>query len=426
MDMLDYESSNERIMRLDNKRVGIIYPIIYRKTKTSCVDVVDSLLGFLINHNTSEKQSKCYEALLYNLVYAYLFRGCEGVLFSKNKKSYHQFHIINGRKCKSKIYYQGAIDFLDLMKKLGYLTSLPGGSLGSHGYKPGYVLFTDKFKYEVNDSTDLGIVPTKDLVRLKTGKLGEYSVFKETSEIRAMIELTQDYNKMMEAWSVSLNGVPINSDIYRLFLGSMNYYARWHGDFQIIPSEKREDLTFNLQSTKEIDFQASHITIMYAIKGIDISDLDPYNPENIKEMLDDCKLDLQDFNLTRKDLKWFILMMINCDSIHSAILALVNEKSLNCKFGRKHKFYKTVIESLLEFHQEIKDLFFVPKFSLTLMKYESEVMEGILQVCVKKNLPILPIHDSVVCMEEHVELVNQIMLDSFYSKWHVQCTTKIK
>lgn len=420
------ESSYERILRLDNKRVGKVYPVIFRHKKVGHKDLVENLLGYLVNHNVKQKEVDCYRSLLYNLIYSYGYKGYEGVLFSQNKNNYKKFHVINGVKHKSKIYYQGAVNFLEKMKSLGYLTSAPGGSIGLYGYKPGYVLFTDKFKREVGEYDLVEIVPEKNLVRMRNRKTGEYMIFKETDEVIEMIKLTREYNRMMEQWNVELNGVPINSDIYRLFLDSMDYYARWHGEFQTIPSEQRQDITFDLNPTREIDFQASHITIMYAMKSLQITESDPYDPQKVMENLDLDEVDLNGCSLTRKDLKTFVMMMINCKSHTSAIKALANEESLSYKYGKGHTFYSNILLALEMIHHEISDLFYVPGFSMTLMKQESEVMAEILRKCVENDLPVLPIHDSVVCMEEHVKEVNQIMLDSFFERWNVHCTTKIK
>ncbi|HBT0444770.1 TPA: hypothetical protein MA058_003426 [Klebsiella pneumoniae] len=426
MSKIEYETSYERILRLDNKRIGQMYPIIFRGRKDGCHDIVENILGLITDHTTKQKEIECYRTLLYNLVYSYCYKGYEGIVFSSNKNNFKSYYVLNGTKHKTKIYYDGSRRFLDKMKNLGYLTSAPGGSLGVHGYKPGYILFTDKFKREVGEYDLVEILPEKNLVRMRNRKTGEYMIFKETDEVIEMIKLTREYNQMMEQWNVELNGVPINSDIYRLFLDSMDYYARWHGEFQIIPSEQRQDITFDLNPTQEIDFQASHITIMYAMKGLQITDSDPYDPQKVMANIDLDEVDFNGCSLTRKDLKTFVMMMINCKSHTSAIKALANEESLSYKYGKGHTFYSSILLALEMIHHEISDLFYVPGFSMTLMKQESEVMAEILRKCVENELPVLPIHDSVVCMEEHVREVNQIMLDSFFEKWHVHCKTKIK
>lgn len=420
----DINASKGYYFILDNYGLSVseMFPIIYRVRKVGLEDCVDNLLGLMINHETTNKQKDCYSSLLFNLVRS-CAKGYDAIFHSGNKNKYFQLHTISGFRHRSNIYYSGAKKFVEWMVKQGYVQHIKG----KKDLHTGFLVFTDKFKKEVTENTMPIIKPRWDVVKLKSHFSNDTISFANTPEIKELKEFIEKYNDFMDRWEVHLNGKPLPSDIYRLFIDSFSRYGRFHGDYQTIPQADRRDITFDHHPTVELDIESCHLTILYSSVGIDASRIgvDLYCPDEIDFCVRPVEEEYSNCSLTRKDVKEFMMRMINCETRLQAVQALTSLEQLNCKFGKKHDYYNRVIDALIEEHEPIKHLFF-RGLSMELMYDESEMMLEVLKGCVSEQLPVLPIHDSIICLEDNKQQVSNLMRDVFFLRWGVHCKIREK
>ena len=180
---------------------------------------------------------------------------------------------------------------------------------------------------------------------------------------------------------------------------------------QGITSTERSTITIDGEPTVELDFSAYHIYMLYAMKGHQI-EVDPYTIEG-KENL-------------RKLVKKLLLVGLNAPS-ERATLGRIGEDIFNLLAKPKIKQkeldllsniitsrpdWEKLIRELKQKHKTIAGHFFNDA-GISLMNMDSRIMRDILMGLIGKDIPCLPVHDSVIVPEKHKVELRRVMEECY-------------
>jgi hypothetical protein len=198
------------------------------------------------------------------------------------------------------------------------------------------------------------------------------------------------------------------NNVYRVFnngdvtftQGGRYYGAWWVG----CPGILRRYITINGNPTVELDYSGIHIQLLYALKGVNFAALkqDAYE-------LDDG---IPDRYLN----KLILLTAINATGepkTASSVFNELREDGLLSKYGiTDHKPIKCKLDLLKLKHHIIQDYIASGK-GIALQYYDSLVIEQLIDHFASRNIPILTIHDSIVCETQYARQVKEKMLELY-------------
>ena len=201
--------------------------------------------------------------------------------------------------------------------------------------------------------------------------------------------------------------------IYRVFNDlSIDSGGRFYGPFwQQMPKKDRDRLHIDEELTVEIDYSGMHINLLYALLGSKLryTGKDPYAIS-----LNQYKITKDD---TRRLAKRLLLIALNADGERKAINAfrnwLINEQDIRQGLpDLKDATIRPIIEALKDKHKHIKDMFF-SGVAKGLMILDSMILDEIIEECLKHNVTILPVHDSIIIQRKHGQFAEQLMKDAY-------------
>ena len=199
--------------------------------------------------------------------------------------------------------------------------------------------------------------------------------------------------------------------------------GRLYGGFwQAIPKEHRKYIRINHMNTKEVDFSAMHINLIYWLKGLPVPEGDPYTLEGFPKE-------------TRDVVKACLLTIINAENWKKA-MGSIKERIRGYKLrtvtvnGEKEKvkkpFHKKdliilppgvkkieeIIAAFEKKHEAIRDWFFTGR-GVKLQYRDSQIAVEILIMLAKQGVPCLPLHDSFIVSEPQAQGLQGIMMEAF-------------
>ena len=170
-----------------------------------------------------------------------------------------------------------------------------------------------------------------------------------------------------------------------------------------MPSVCRKNIRINGEPTVELDYSGLHIRMLYNLIGIDYQDeCYLYNKGDEANKTD------------RERIKMASLIIINSNSRQQAIKAIHDQcrrKGIQHPAGDYGK-YSNLVDSFKNYHSPIKEYLLSGK-GLELQYLDSKIMENILGRMVKENIPSLPVHDSVICPQQHEDFLKQVMTEEY-------------
>ncbi|WP_028316588.1 hypothetical protein [Desulfatibacillum aliphaticivorans] len=200
--------------------------------------------------------------------------------------------------------------------------------------------------------------------------------------------------------------------MFRSFNVDFQHGGRFYGAVhENLKKDIRKTIQIDSQDTVELDYSGLHLRMLYHLKGMDYKQ-DPYDIPDIDRTL----------------VKKAAMMLINAKGEGSAKKAVLqylltkeddegNEYRVKDPEGVNSKLADKVIACLKQKHPLIANDFFTG-IGLELQFRDSEIMKGILEESMQKNMPCLPIHDSVICKQSHQEEVRRIMIEQYRSRIH--------
>lgn len=200
-----------------------------------------------------------------------------------------------------------------------------------------------------------------------------------------------------------------DKSVYRVFNnGSLQQGGRFYGAWWIgAPGIVRKYITINGKPTKELDYSGIHIHLLYALKGINYADMneDPYT-------LDDGLPD-RDLN------KLILLTAFNAEGPEDTASAVFDELRMDGLLNRygfnSHDPIHAKLGLLKMKHTPIAGEI-ANDYGAKLQYYDSCIIEQLIDHFTKRNMPILTIHDSIICQSEYSEFIKDKM-------WELYCKT---
>jgi hypothetical protein len=293
---------------------------------------------------------------------------------------------------------------------------------------------------------------TKDhqplLLRDKAGKEKSIARLKNYTpkEYGRLIKAVELHNQWWFDNSVTLNRKPVIPFLHRVFNQNINLGGRFYGSHQQISNSDRSRILFNGKATVEVDYSAMHLAILYAWAGVEMIG-DPYA--------------INGFN--RATTKSIMLRLVNSENI-SALQATITasskpsrkkqysdykknrqlfearlDKSLNAIQPTKPKWFdwhieniptgfnaKEFLESLKLRHSAITHLLGGNNIGLRLQAADSALMSAILVDLYdrKQPIPVLPVHDSLICRKTNSERIKLTMKHHFKSMFNASIKVK--
>ena len=245
-----------------------------------------------------------------------------------------------------------------------------------------------------------------------SGKKLEYEDHAETDRMRKVVE---DYNLLLQAADISLHPdaeddpeyKPVDLDrkrAQRIFNnGEWEYGGRFYGCWwQQTKKDLRKYITLDGQSTTEIDYSSHHIVILYSYNGIDY--YADYNGYSDPYTLDgyDGRDDVREF------FKVVLLACLNSKNALGAESAIRMKVRLDEIELPEDVDIATAISEFEQKHQAISEYLY-SGVGMRLQFADAEIAESIIIELVSQGIPVLSVHDSFICKDEHVDLVNKTM-----------------
>ena len=198
--------------------------------------------------------------------------------------------------------------------------------------------------------------------------------------------------------------------------GKFNKGGRFYGGFwQQIPSRDREHVRINGQRTVEIDYNALHVVLLYARRGLDYWDCsggtDPYA----------VQVDGLTTDAARQLGKLLFLIAINANNEESAYKALrktvQDNHSLEFPLALTDSVLSNVLVQLRQRHTLIADSL-CSGVGIDLQFLDSQITEALIEYFTDSNIPILTIHDSYIVPHDYAIDLRDAMTRVFLC--HVQ------
>lgn len=179
--------------------------------------------------------------------------------------------------------------------------------------------------------------------------------------------------------------------------------GRFYGsEAQTLPKELRQYLLINGEATEELDFSAMHLRMLYHLGRREAPDGDLYA-----------------FGSSRELNKLASLIVINCepeqDEVKAIAAAFREDSELRIRFGDgilKHDFVRQLIADFKTAHPAIAENFF-SGCGLTLQYRDSMIMEDLLKHFIGKEVPIIPVHDSLIVPVSHADEAKEVMKETY-------------
>jgi len=214
--------------------------------------------------------------------------------------------------------------------------------------------------------------------------------FKRTDFTNTMLTKLKKINEQLKNHNLVLpNEYQINRKAYnRIFNIDFDHGGRFYGpEWQWMKGEDRRSIRIDGSPLIELDYTATHPTLLYALKGKSLS-IDPYQ-------LNESTPEERGF------LKRITLVLINVgDPIKArrAVQRLINIGELEKPPSIED--LNGLINEFMAKHQPIQDLF-NPKVGMYLQRLESDLCEALLIEFADKGIPVLSVHDSFLVPREY-------------------------
>tara|TARA_B110000261_G_scaffold55233_1_gene65038 strand:+ start:56 stop:1366 length:1311 start_codon:yes stop_codon:yes gene_type:complete len=238
------------------------------------------------------------------------------------------------------------------------------------------------------------------------GKKASLKQLKKTSEFGRL-------NKEMESINMFLNKQKIiNANFYGLVrnfnLFNEQYCFNFGGrmqaigkeNFQTLKKQERSKILINNIQTEEVDIKASHLTIFHALLGVQIKNEDPYY---IKDMHRDIVKE------------WVNISLSNCKYC-DRWPTLVKQRLLTKGHQLKKLSAKEAGKIILKNIPILKKLNASTSGWAFLQFVESDILIKALISLKELDITALPVHDSLIVQENHLDKAKKILSDTFLKK----------
>lgn len=443
--------------------------------KWSAAKEVDALVTYMVDDMGVRKKTG-YEynmkTVIIDLYQSYLADPEQYIAYNRSKEYYSK----NSGSCAGNRYIKNphvtytyltnSIDYLDAK---GYINNNVGGYFRNEtlGLNYGYVSrmrandkLTKLFKSYGFEPDMISNFDKKEVIILRSEKVKvdyEYNgelkkktisnlvEYKDNSKTKIMRKLVENYNKLLERTRIDVDIECISNNdrnvihsrlsdmkqrdkriilrmadksVRRVFNNnSFEEGGRFYGAWWIgAPSIVRKYITINGAATIELDYSGVHIHLLYALKGINYANLkqDPY--------------ELSDDRPDRELNKLILLTALNAIDEKTALSSVFNQLRKEGKLSyykiSNHDVIRDKLKLLKEKHKLIADEI-ANNYGIKLQYHDSCVISEIIDRFTKLGIPVLTVHDSVICQSKYVDIVKHAMWTIFMDKISRLLNTKL-
>lgn len=166
--------------------------------------------------------------------------------------------------------------------------------------------------------------------------------------------------------------------------------------YQNLSKAQRETIKINGETTAEVDYSCLHLSIMYAKCG--------------KQLTKDAYGWCEDRELAKK----ITIICLNNSTYSGALSACrkwLRENGHDVHVGSPTLTY---VHNMLRYHNDIREQFFTKRFdALKIQNDDSKIMMSVLKACRRRNIPALPVHDSIIVPASKKNAAIRIMKEKY-------------
>lgn len=243
-------------------------------------------------------------------------------------------------------------------------------------------------------------VPEEETIWLKSAEDGDGNTklldYEDTPLIVQMRKNLGVINRKLDQSIITVPGVKADTSAKRLHRvfndGSWEKGGRFYGGFwqQLSQRElrEREKILIDGQPCCELDFKATHASMLYSIAA---------------ETPPEDSYDIPGFS--RSDVKAAFMILINCES---------REDTLNAMRHGKHiKNSTKLLDAIEAAHPAIKDAFYKRANGLQLQQMDSLIASGVMVDMFRRGIVCLPIHDSFIVQQQYEDNLRSSMVEQW-------------
>jgi hypothetical protein len=189
--------------------------------------------------------------------------------------------------------------------------------------------------------------------------------------------------------------------LHRVFTRDFDRGGRFYGAVHLdLPEEVRARIFINGEPSVELDYGAHHVRMLYNWQGI-AYDKDPY--DELCEKPED-----------RPIYKKVLLVGINAETEMKAIKAVSQELRKDGFKGiyLKHRYLKDCLDRFKDLHKPIAGFLHTGE-GLSLQYDDSRIVDLILMKMVRRKIPVLPVHDSIIAPAQHEQTLHEVMTEAY-------------
>ena len=230
----------------------------------------------------------------------------------------------------------------------------------------------------------LKLIPKFNLLNDEMSKINKY-ISKQNLENCEFYGLVRNFNIINNEHSFSYGG---------------RIQAVGNNNFQTLKKEQRKKILINGKSVVEIDIKGSHLTIFCALLGVQIENRDPYQISSLHR------------DIVKEWVNISLSISKYCERWPVGVKKRLLEKGHNLKKLTAKKAGLLILNDI----PILKKLYNAPSGWGFLQFVESCILMETIKELNKAKIIALPVHDSLIVENSHIEAAKKILNDVFYKK----------
>ena len=253
-----------------------------------------------------------------------------------------------------------------------------------------------------------GII-ARDLLRTSKKKVLVYIKNKDKSKTPVLDDeselILNTQNAVLAATSIDLpltthsdfiscyeNAYITGDKIRRIYSKEIGNSGRFYHGYSGCPSRYRNLITFDGETTVELDYQASQVHVAYSMNGFSATSEDPYVPTLARPVLRPI----------------YKALLLRSFTSANPVGSVWKDKDINTSDTN----LQDMLEEIWLMHHHINN-FRNEDAHKEIVYQESRICLRVIELCNEQNIAVLPIHDSMIVQKQHESTLNDIMKQAY-------------